>query len=335
MNILKKKDDKKTEQEKVAERREEVLATGRKFKYPLQWTRYRIVTSTILIAVVIFALVFTGGWFALYRFDMTDELLFRATQIFPIPVATVNNEDVRFSDYLMLYRSSIISVERQFNNQTDESSLNYLRNEYKRSALSEAEKYTYAISLAKEQNITVSEEEIDEEFARHLTIGGTNRSEASFLKIVEDNFGLTKSEYRRMLYLNLIKAKVSIAIDDAANQIATQVESVLASNNNNYNAVIEALGDKIIYEETGGLVDSKNIDGGRASEAMKLEPGQSSGKFISMNGDSYYFVKLINKTDIEVNFVSIKIPFTEFGERFAILEEEGKIHELIEINTEE
>ena len=57
MNLLKKKAEKKTEQEKVEERREEVLATGRKFKYPLQWTKHRIVISTALIALVIFAIL--------------------------------------------------------------------------------------------------------------------------------------------------------------------------------------------------------------------------------------------------------------------------------------
>lgn len=335
MDLFKKKDEKKTEQEKVKERREEVLATGRKFKYPLQWTRYRIVVNTILIAVVIFAMVLVGGWLALYRFNMTDDLLFRATQILPIPVATVDSENVRFSDYLMLYRSSIISIERQSSGQTNEEALNYLRNEYKRLALSEAEKYSYAIKLAKELNITISDKDIDDEFNRHLKIGGIERSEASFLKIIENNFGLTKSEYRRMLYLNLVKAKVSIAIDENANQLADRVESLLASNNNNFGEVVDQLGDQIIYEETGGLVDNKNIDGGRASEAMRLEPGQNSGKFVSMNGDGYYFVKLIKKTDTEVNFVSIKVPFTEFDERFVAMVREDKIHEFIKVNTEE
>ena len=331
MKLLKKKDNKKTEQEKVEERREEVLATGRKFKYPLQWTRYRIVVNTVLITFIILALVLVGGWLALYRLGMTDDILFRATQVFPVPVAVVDSEKVRFSDYLMLYRSSIMSIERQTSNQTDQDSLDQLRNDYKRAALTEAEEYTYAIGLAKELDITVSEEEIDNEFSRHLKIGGIDRSEESFLKVINDNFGLTKSEYRRMLYLNIIKAKVSIAVDEAANQTAERVEEILFKNDNNYNAVVEQLNGEIIYEETGGLVDSKNIDGGRASEAMKLEPGQSSGKFISMNGDGFYFVKLIKKTDTEVNFVSIKIPFTEFDNRFATLQTEDKITEYISL----
>ena len=335
MNLLKKKDVKKTEQEKVEERREEVLAKGRKFKYPLQWTRHRIVINTILISVIVLAMIIVGGWLALYRLNMTDDLLFRITEIIPLPVATVDSENVRFSDYLMFYRSSMTSIERQSGSQFDESSFNELRNEYKLSALSEAEKYTYALKLAKELNIDVTQEEVSTEFNRHLKVGGIDRSEEAFTKIIESNFGLTKSEYERMLYLTLVKAKVEMEIDKNANNIAKQVESILAESGNDYHSAAERLDGQIIYEETGGLVDSKNIDGGRATEAMKLEPGQSSGRFVSMNGDGFYFVKLINKTETEVNFVSIKVPFTKFDSNFAALREEGKIQEYIQIVPDE
>ena len=332
MNILKRKDAKKTEQEKVEERREEVLAAGRKFKYPLQWTKHRIVINTVLIVLIILAVIVIGGWFALYRLNMTDDLLFRVTKVFPVPVAYVDSSEVRFSDYLMLYRSSIISIERQSTTQFEEGSIDELRNEYKRAALTDAETYSYAIKIAKEKEITVSDEEIKTEFERHLKIGGIERSEDSFMKIVSENFGLSKDEYERMIYLSLIKSKVEIAIDAQANRVAEQVESILASNDNDFTAVAEQLGNNVMYEETGGLVDSTNIDGGRATEAMKLEPGKSSDKFISMNGDGYYFVKLIKKTDAKVNFASIKVPFTELEKQFSQLEEEGKINELITIN---
>ncbi|MBR0488423.1 SurA N-terminal domain-containing protein [Candidatus Saccharibacteria bacterium] len=333
MGLRKQKDTKKTEQEKVEERREEVLAKGRKFKYPLQWTRHRIVINTILITLIVIAMVVIGGWLALYKFNMTDEFLFRVTKVIPVPVASVDSENVPFSDYLMLYRSSMTSIERQSGSQFDEESLKQLRTEYQESALTEAEKYTYASKLAKESDLSVSDEEVETEFQRHLNIGGIERSEESFTQIIEDNFGLDKSEYKRMLYLSLLKAKVETHIDDAANKIAGEVEKLLASNGNDYKAVAEALGDKINYQETNGLVDSKNIDGGRASEAMKLEPGQSSSKFISINGDGYYFVKLISKTDSQVNFVSIRVPFTKFNQQFDQLKENNQIIEYITIKN--
>ena len=333
MSLLKNKDTKKTEQEKVDERREEVLAKGRQFKYPLQWTRHRVVINTILIVTIILAMVVIGGWLALYRFNMTDELLFRVTKIVPVPVASVDSESVPFSDYLMLYRSSMTSIERQSGSQFDEQSLNQLRAEYKQSALRDAEKYTYANKLAKESGITVSNEDVAAEFQRHLNIGGIERGEESFTKIIEDNFGLNKSEYERMLYLSILKSRVEAHIDTEADKLANKVESMLAENGNDYKAIAEQLGDQINYQETGGLVDSKNIDGGRATEAMKLEPGQSSGKFISMNGDGYYFVKLIDKTSTQVNFVSIRVPFTELSQSFDQLQKDGKISEFITLES--
>ena len=331
MKLLSKKDDKKTEREKVDERREEVLARGRKFKYPLQFTKYRIVVNTVLISVIVIAMLVFSGWLALYQFGMTSEMLFRVTKIIPVPAASIDGEKVLFSDYLMFYRSSITSIERQSGEVDLSGSFDELRLQYKRAALDEAEKYTYAAKLAKEMDITVTDEEVANEFARHLAIGGVNRSEEGFIKIINENFGLTKEEYEHMLYLTLLKAKVEMQIDENANKIAEKVEELLKSNGGNYQPVASALGSSIIYQETGGYVSSQNIDGGRASEAFKLEPGQQSGRFVSMSGDGYYFVKLLKKTDTEVNFVSIKVPFTEFDNRINNLRESGAIEEFVRI----
>jgi len=319
----------------VDERREEVLAQGRKFKYPLQWTKHRIVISTVLIAFVVIAALIVGGWLALYRFNMTDDMLFRITKILPVSVATVDDERVRFSDYLMLYRSSITSIERQSAQVDNESSMEALRSQYRKAALTEAEKYTFAVKLARENNVTVSDEDVNTEFERHLHIGGIERSEDSFIKIIEDNFGLTKSEYQRMLYLTLLKAKVEEKVDTKASELANKVEKLLKEKGSDYAAVAEVMGDDVEYEETGGYVSAQNIDGGRASEAIKLEAGKESGRFVSINGDGYYFVKLIAKTETEVNFVSIKVPFNEFQNKFDQLRQDNKINEFINLGSDE
>lgn len=323
--------EKKSEQEKVDERRAEVLAKGRQFKYPLQWTKHRVVINTILIAVVTAAILVTSGYLALYQFGETSEMLFRVTKIMPVPVARVDGEKVLFSDYLMFYRSSMTSIERQSGQVDNQSDVETLRAQYKRAALTEAEEYTYALKLAREYDVAVSSEEVAAEFERHRSIGGVERSEESFMKIVEENFGLTKSEYERMLYLTLTRAKVEVVIDTNATRISEKVEQMLPENGGNYAAVAEALGAEVKYEETGGYVSNQNIDGGRASMASRLEPGESSGRFVSMNGDGYYFVKLIRKTDTEVNFVSIRVPFTEFATRFEALRENGEVVEFVNL----
>ena len=82
-----------------------------------------------------------------------------------------------------------------------------------------------------------------------------------FLKILRDNFGMNKSEYRRMLYLSLMRAKVSQEVDEPANKLSQEVEKILAEQDGNLTAAAE-LGAGVTYEETGRLVDNMNVDGG-------------------------------------------------------------------------
>ena len=120
----------KTEREKVEERKEEVLAQGRKFKYPLQYAKHRVILNTVVIAVVVVALLVGMGWFLLYQRQSSSDVLYRITRILPVPVAEVDGEKVRFADYLMIYKSSVRPLEGQAR-QTEEE-IEKIRREYKK-----------------------------------------------------------------------------------------------------------------------------------------------------------------------------------------------------------
>lgn len=325
---------KKTEREKVDERREEVLAKGRKFKYPLQYSKHKLVFNTIIIAVVALVVMSLAGWFALYKMQSSADVLYRMTRILPLAVGKVDGKDVRFSDYLMIYRSSIKTVGT---GQQPDVDIDALSREYKKIALDDAEEYTFALKLAEELDIEVSDEQVAELFLEHRKVDGVERSEESFLKVLQDNFGLSKSEYERMLYLSLTKMEVEKKIDENAKSLMAQIEKILAENGGNLNEAAAALGEKVYYEETGGMIDSRNVDGGRASAALKLEKGKVSEAFVSSNGDGYYFVKLIDKNEetMQVNYASIKIPFTEFDKKMTELRENGGVEEYIRVREEE
>ena len=335
MKIKQPKQKPKTEREKVEERREEVLAKGRKFKYPLQYTKHKLVINTVLVAAVAVVAMVVAGWLALYQFQSTGEMMYRVTQVLPVPVAEVEGAKVRYSDYLMIYRSNLQTSEQQSGQLGNTEDDDLVRAEYKRTALEAAVEYTYAMKLGKELGLSVSEEEIDQAFDEHRKVGGVERSEEAFLKIVQDNFGMNRREYRRMLELTLMKAKVEQEIDETAQAVAAEVETMLNENGGDMAAVAESLGEQVEYEATGQLVDNMNVDGGRSNKAMTLEPGQVSERFLSNNGDGYYFVKLVEKTETQVNYESIKVKFTTFAERVAQLYEEGKVKELIEVGLTE
>lgn len=319
----------KTEKEKLDERREQILAKGRKFKYPMQFAKHRLVFITIAIAfaAVIGAAVF--GWVSLYKNQSTSDVMYRITTVLPVPVAKVDGKPVRFSDYLMIYRSSIMPVEQQ-NGSSDaaEDDTESIRQFYKRTALTDAEKYTFALKLGEEKHITISRDQINKAFNEHLKIGDAERSEESFLKVLKDNFGLDKKEYERMLYLSLMEMEVSKLIDTEATENAERAKIMLSENGGDFPAVAQAYG--LDYEETG-LMDIMNVDGGRSTKAYEMEVGQISEPFVSQNGDYYYIIKVTDKADAKVAYVSLGIRFEELDKLFHQLEEDDKIEEYIEL----
>lgn len=328
----KKSSSKKTEKQKVEERREEVLKTGRKFKYPMQYAKHHMVLLSIIIAVLALIGLAGAGYYALYQGNSTSDVLYRLTSIIPVPVAEIDGYPVRYSDYLLIYKSTITPVEKQGQLGTGDDA-DAMRAHYQRSALTDAENYSYALKIAEDEDITVSDEEITKSISDHRKVGGTERSEESFEKILEDNFGLSMSEYRRMIYLSLIKMKVSEKIDISAQSIANEISQKIAADPNlNLLDLANELGDKVLYEETGGLVDQMNVDGGRAAVAVTLEPGQISQRFVTTSGDGYCFVKLIEKTDSAVDYASIKVPFTALEQRLSTLRQEGKVKEYITLS---
>ncbi len=326
----------KTEREKVEERREEVLAQGRKFKYPMQYAKHKLIINTIIVALVAIIGMVVAGWLMLYKMQDTGDMIYRVTQVFPVSVGEVAGEKIRYSDYLMIYRSNLITAEKQ-GGQIDGGEMDEetMRKIYKQAAMDSVVEYTYALKLGKEMGIEVSEEEVTQAFDDHVRVGGVERSEEAFLKILEDNFGMNKTEYRRMLYLSLMKAKVVQAVDDDARNLAQETERILAEKGNDLLAVVEQLGEKVQYEETGQLVDGMNVDGGRSSRAMKLEPGQLSERFLSSNGDGFYYVKLVEKTDTEVNYASLKIEFLKFGAMVEKLYTDDQVKLYIDLETNE
>lgn len=323
------KEKNQTEKEKLDERRKEVLSKGKKFRYPMQHAKHRLVLITVVIAILALVVAGVTGWALLYKMRDTGDVLYRLTRVIPVPVAEIDGEKVRYSDYLMIYRSSITPVERQ-GSAGSLADFEGMKDYYKRGALNSAEDFAAAIKFAREMGITVSDAEVDEAFNEHRTTGGTDRSKDSFLKVLSDNFGMNESEYKRLLYLNLLKTKVAKEMDKEAAETAARVEKLLVEDGN-FERVQAELGDKIVLEQTGQMVSIMNVDGGRAEKAATLNKGAISERFVSDNGDGYYFVKLVEKNDKEVSYVSIKVPFTTLNSKISQMRKDGKVKEYIDI----
>lgn len=335
--ILKKSNTQETQVAKITnttleEQRKEILNKGKKFKYPVQYSKNRLVGNALIIALVI--LVTGSGllWYQLYRAQNTGEFIYRFTTVIPFPVANVDGENALYRDYLMEYRANMQIANAKKDEIESANNVKALSVLNKNKAMKNAIANAYAQKKAREMGISVSEKEIDEAFDAQRKTQNTELTESALYKIAADNYGLSPSEYRRMfIELPLLRRKVTAEIDKNAATTRDEVVKYLNDNSNDFSKAAEQFGDKIEYNKPG-KVRKTNIDGGRSKVASQLNVGEVSKPFISNAGDGYYIVKLIEKNDNEISYESIKIKFTEFNSQLEKLEKEGKVKKYIKVD---
>lgn len=322
--------------ETVAEHREQILAGGRKFKYPVQYSRHKLVINSvaiILVSIVLLVLVF---WWQLYIAQNDSKFMYRFTQLVPVPVAQVDGENVPYSDYLKRFRSSVHYL-RQQNNLNPDTVDGKKEIEYrKRQELDNAIRDAYARKLARENDVSVPQNDVSAFITRELDTKKV--SETAYERTVLNNFyDWTMDDYRSVVYAELLKRKVSFAIDTAAREKADRVLAALRAEGADFGAIAKTESDDEATRESGGdsgPVLRKNIDpNGVITAVAKLSPGQMTD--LIYGSDGYYIAKLTSKDSQNVQYQFIKIALTEFQDRFDAVKQSDKVREYIKINSEQ
>jgi hypothetical protein len=320
--------------ETVAEHRERILAGGRRFKYPMQYARHRLVFNTIIITVGAVLLLTVIGWWQLYPAQNTSLFFYRVTRVLPLPVASVDGESVRYSDYLMYFNSSAhyLQQSEQVNLQSEDGKrqLNYIKRKSMDTVLAD----TYAAKLARERNISVSEARIDQVIDADRNTANGRISQETYDASALNVLGWAPDEYRQDARSKLIRQDVSYEIDAQAKNKQLQAAELLKIPDANLDQIATQLGGEGMSKVTvgvSGLVPRTNRDGGLSAAAAQLEKTQISPVVKTTTGDGYYFVKLLEKNDTQVSYAYIRIPLTVFSENLAALKKNNRIHEYITI----
>ncbi len=336
---IKKRDTSKNEaptritNETVAEHRERILAGGRRFKYPMQYARHRLVITTILVVFAALALLIAVGWWQLYSVQTTSNFFYQVTRVLPLPVASVDGEQVRYGDYLMYYNSSAhyLRQSEQLNMQSEDGKrqLDWI----KRISMDNVESDAYAAKIARERQITISSDQIDKVIDEDRNTSNGRISQETYDASALNVLGWTPDEYRQDVKSKLIRQAVSYAIDEPV-KARQEAAAALLKQNPDLDAAAVQLGgegDAKVSVGLSGLVPRSNRDGGLSSAAVGLEKGQTSNVIKTTTGDGYYFVKLLDKNDTQISYAYLKIPLTAFTERLTALKRDHKVNEYIAI----
>ena len=331
----------------ISEHREDILAKGRKLKYPMQYSKKRLIV--ISIVVVVAAVTTFGLWLnnALYKQQQTGDFFFSVTKILPLNVASVDGQPVRYQDYLRRLRADVhyyLNHEhRSFNSDEGEVELNY----HKRKDLDVAEKAAYVEYLAEQNDISVSMDEVDAEIAAMREANG--ETEEGLISTLKSYYGWSMSDYRLTTHDQMLEQAVSYAIDNEAKETADEVLerlqtgvdfSVVAGNGTSGDTTQQtgsvSSAQTLPNVQNGGTITAKTTDQdptGVVQAVSKLSVGELTevGKMRSNNTNYYYIARLDAKNGEDIQYSLILIKLTKLDDDFAKLRADGKIEEYISV----
>lgn len=322
--------------ETVAEHREKILAGGRRFKYPHQYVKHRLVINAIIIGVVTIILAVAIGWWQLYKAQNTSEFMYRVTRVIPAPVASVDGESVRYSDYLMRYRSQELWLQKNgqlgLSSENDKKQLDF----FKRSVLDGLEKDVYAQKIAREKGISITDEEVQKVIDDSRNTATGQISQDVYDASTQDTLGYSSDEYRRIIRQSLLRQKVAYAIDVDARKLKDDVSLYLSTPKNarkGFEDAVDYFKKKGVDLDFGasGLVSTNNRDGGLSQVTTGLKNGEIANGVESTTGDGYYFIQRISGNEKKVSYQYIRVPLSTFDDKLAKLRAQDKIYEHIYI----
>ena len=320
--------------ETVAEHRERIIAGGRRFKYPIQYARHKLVINTVVITLASLVVLLLLGWWQLYLAQNSGGFLYRLTQIFPVPVASVDGEPVRFSDYLVKYRGSKYYLSKYDEIKIDSPDGKLQLDRIKRQSLDGAIADAYAGKLAREQKITVTDKDVDEVIDLQRSTVNGRISQETYDASSAAVYDWTPGDYRLMLKKRLLRSRVAFAVDDKANKLQQAAATAIKQTDGDFVKAVTIIDPKsLMHAQSGdsGLISSAGSTylGLKLKDIISLQKSTVSSSLKS--DDGYYFVKVIEKTDSQIRFTYLHIPLTELDSRIEKLNTDGKVHEYISV----
>ncbi len=266
--------------ETITEHREEVLKGARKYIYPLQHSKRNIVIYTVsitVVAIVAFLIYCTLGLYKLYQYNA---FLYRVTQVVPFPIAKVGGSFVDYENYLFELRHYVhyYQTQQQINfSGSDKQQLIRFRQQ----ALQDVVNNAYVKKLAQQNNVKVSNKEVNNLIAEVRNQNRLGSNDKVFQDVLQSYWGWSVSDFKRSLKEQMLAEKVAAKLDTGANAKAQQALSQVKSGAD-FTAVAKQLSDDPAAKDNGGdygfaiSKDNPNVPPQVVSALFSMQPGQVS-----------------------------------------------------------
>ena len=313
----------------VAEHRDEVLGSARKYIYPLQHSKHRIVLISTGIFIAVLIAFFSFCTLALYRWENTSGFMYRVTQVLPFPVARIGNQFVAYENYLFELRRYTHYYESQQkldfeNNELDQQQLD----EFKDRALERVINYAYIKQIAQDKDISVSDQEVQEEIALWRTQDRFGSGERVLEDVLKDYFGWSQSDFERYLEQEILTQKVVAALDPETTERANKAYQELKGGAD-FADVAKKYSDDVTSKNNGGefgFTITKN-ERDLTPEATNILFNLKKGEFSEVinTGYSLEIFKLLDKKQDKVQAAHILFNFKDINDTLNDKKEEQPV----------
>lgn len=288
--------------ENVAEHREEVLSGARKYIYPLQHSKHRIVIWTTSLVILTILVFMSSTVYLLYRKQTSSGFMYQVTKVLPFPIARSGGMLVAYENYLFELRHYIHYYETQqklsFETEAGQDQLA----SYKKRALDDVVNLAYTKMIAKEKGISVSSMEIDEQIRIAKEQKRLGSSEDIFEDVLREYWNWSIDDFRRSLSNELIVQKVTRALDSETEEKAKTALARLSAGED-FGAIAKEFSDEEVTRDAGGefgLVDptNRNVSQQTVDTLLGLSVGQHSGITVTPYESGYALEIVKNLEDV-------------------------------------
>ncbi len=301
----------------VAEHRDEVLSSARKYIYPLQHSKHKIVLISASIFIATLIAFFSYCTLALYKMESTSGFLYRVTQVVPFPIARIGTQLVAYENYLFELRRYVHYYETQQkldfeNNELDKTQLD----EFKKRALQRVIDFAYIQRIADEKGISVSSQEIQDEIALLRDQYRLGSGDQAFEDVLKDYFGWSVSDFERYLGQELLMQKVVSTLDTGTQEKAQKALTELQSGAS-FESVAKKYSEDVTSKSTGGAFgfsidqNSRDLTPEATKTIFELKPGKYSD--VINTGYSLEIFKLNSKKGDKAEASHILFNFKELS----------------------
>ncbi len=298
--------------ETVAEHREEVLSSARKYIYPLQHSAHRVVIISVSLLTALIVAFFAYCALALYRFHTTSTFVYRVTQVIPFPVAKAGSRYVAYENYLFELRHYEHYYQTQQRVDFSSDSGKQQLAEFRKRAMDIVVDDAYVKQVANKNHISVSSRELDDAIRLVRSQNRLGSNNQVFEDVLKEFWGWSVGDFKRELRQQMLAQKVVSTLDTATQARAKAAYAQLQAGAD-FATIAKQYSDDITTRDAGGDYgfaigqSDRDLPPQVIDALFRLQPGQTSG--IINTGTTLEIVKLSDVSGDKAHALHIVFAF--------------------------